>query len=135
MKSALLFTPAALLLLAACGDAKDVPAETVPADQIAVDHSIHGTNDTAATDLTEAQAAYKAANDTMHAGMAAIPADPDVAFMRGMLAHHQGAVAMSEVALKYAKDDQTRALAARVIAAQKLEIAEMEAWLEANGAQ
>ena len=52
-----------------------------------------------------------------------------------MLAHHEGAVAMSEVALKYAKDDQARDLATRIIAAQKGEIAEMQAWLEARKAQ
>ena len=64
-----------------------------------------------------------------------IPADADVAFMQGMLAHHQGAVEMSEVALKYAKDAEARDLATRVIAAQKAEIAEMQAWLKARGVQ
>ena len=53
---------------------------------------------------------------------------------QGMLAHHKGAVEMSEVALKYAKDEKARDLATRVIAAQKAEIAEMEAWLEARSA-
>ncbi len=86
-------------------------------------------------DLNEAQAAYKAASDRMHAGMAEIPADADVAFMQGMLAHHRGAVEMSEVALKYAKDAQARDLATRVIAAQKAEIEEMEAWLKERGAK
>ncbi len=71
----------------------------------------------------------------MHAAMADIPADPDVAFMQGMLAHHRGAVAMSEVALKYAKDTKARDLANRVIAAQTAEIAEMEAWLKQRAAQ
>jgi uncharacterized protein (DUF305 family) len=42
---------------------------------------------------------------------------------------------MSEVALKYAKDEQARDLATRVIAAQKAEIAEMQAWLKARGVQ
>lgn len=122
---------AALLLLAACGAKTDTDAAAGTGE---MDHSGHDMDgamggDTKA-ELTEAQAAYKAANDAMHAGMAEIPADPDVAFMQGMLAHHQGAVAMSEVALKYAKDEQARDLAARVIAAQKEEIAEMEAWLK-----
>lgn len=131
MKTALAL--AAALLLAACG------AETtdVPVAEGTVDHAAMGHDMGAATpgDLTEAQAAYKAVNDTMHAGMADIPADPDVAFMQGMLAHHEGAVAMSQVALKYAKDDQARDLANRVIAAQKQEIAEMEAWLAARKPQ
>ena len=131
MKTALAL--AAALLLAACG------AETadVPVAEGTVDHAAMGHDMGAATpgELTQAQAAYKAVNDTMHAGMADIPADPDVAFMQGMLAHHEGAVAMSQVALKYAKDDQARDLANRVIAAQKQEIAEMEAWLAARKPQ
>jgi uncharacterized protein (DUF305 family) len=128
--------PAALLLLAACGAETDTETATGTGE---MDHSGHGTDGAMGADakaeLTEAQAAYKAANDAMHAGMADIPVDPDVAFMEGMLAHHQGAVAMSEVALKYAKDAQARDLAARVIAAQKEEIAEMEAWLKERSAK
>lgn len=125
----------AVVLMAACGDAKDVPTKTVPADPVAIDHSGHDMGGQTKAELTEAQAAYKAANDTMHTAMATISDDPDVAFMQGMLAHHQGAVAMSEVALKYAKDETARDLAARVIAAQKAEIAEMEAWLKARSVQ
>lgn len=129
----------ALLLLAACGT--ETPAKDAAVDHSAMDHGTmdHSGHDmgagTPAADLTEAQTAYKAVNDRMHAGMADIPADAEVAFMQGMLAHHKGAVEMSEVALKYAKDEQARDLAARVIAAQKEEIAEMEAWLKARGVQ
>lgn len=82
-----------------------------------------------------AQTAYAAANATMHQGMAKIDADPDVAFMQGMVAHHKGAVAMSEVALKYGKDAKVRDLANRIIKAQAGEIAEMEAWLAEHGAE
>jgi uncharacterized protein (DUF305 family) len=105
------------------------------ADHSMMDRSGQDTGGAVKGELTEAQAAYKAANDAMHAGMADIPADPDVAFMQGMLAHHRGAVAMSEVALKYAKDAKARDLAARVIAAQSAEIAEMEAWLKDRAAK
>jgi len=134
----LLAAAGALMLLVACGadGAKDEGAVDHSAmDHSAMDHSGHDMGPEAKTDLTEAQAAYKAVNDRMHAGMADIPADPDVAFMAGMLAHHQGAVEMSEVALQYAKDAQARDLAARVIAAQKEEIAEMEAWLKERSAK
>lgn len=132
MKPILALAPAALLLTA-CG--AETPAQDAAVDHSAMDHSGHDMSGDAKAELTEAQAAYKKANDTMHAGMADIPADPDVAFMQGMLAHHQGAVEMSEVALKYAKDAEARDLATRVIAAQKTEIAEMEAWLKARGVQ
>jgi len=87
----------------------------------------------AAAPQNEAQQAYAAVNARMHEGMASIDADPDVAFMQGMLAHHRGAVEMSEVALKYGKDAKVRDLAVRIIKAQQGEIAEMEAWLKERG--
>jgi uncharacterized protein (DUF305 family) len=130
--TATLFAAAAVLSLTACGG-----KATPDGEPEAVGDSQHMTGDTATAntdDLTEAQAAYRAANDRMHAGMAEIPADADVAFMKGMLAHHRGAVEMSEVALKYAKDEQARGLAIRVISAQKAEIDEMEAWLKDRSA-
>ncbi|KPP84436.1 DUF305 domain-containing protein [Erythrobacter sp. HL-111] len=132
-----LIATAAALLLSACG-AKTDPAKdaaTGEVDHAMIDHSGHDMGGSADSKLSEAQAAFKAANDKMHAGMADIPEDADIAFMQGMLAHHQGAVEMSEVALKYARDEQARDLAARVIAAQKEEIAEMEAWLKERGAR
>lgn len=130
MKATLLLCPA-LLLIAACA-AETPKRDAAAVDHSTMDHSGHDMGGDAKAELTEAQAAYKAVNDRMHAGMADIPADADVAFMQGMLAHHKGAVEMSEVALKYAKDEAARGLAARVIAAQKAEIAEMEAWLKAR---
>ena len=133
MKPIAILAPTALVLLAACGADTDTAAKPAAVDHSTMDHSGHDMTGAAKPELTEAQAAYKAVNDKMHAGMADIPADADVAFMQGMLAHHQGAVEMSEVALKYAKDEQARDLAARVIAAQKAEIAEMQAWLKARG--
>ena len=58
--------------------------------------------------------------------------DADVAFAKGMLPHHEGAVDMAEIQLKYGKDDTMRKLAEDVIAAQEAEIKQMEDWLEAN---
>jgi uncharacterized protein (DUF305 family) len=135
MKPILILAPATLVLLAACGADTDTADKPAAVDHSTMDHSGHDMGGAAKPELTEAQAAYKAVNDKMHAGMADIPADADVAFMQGMLAHHQGAVEMSEVALKYAKDAEARDLATRVIAAQKAEIAEMQAWLKARGVQ
>ena len=84
----------------------------------------------AAEPLNAAQQAYTDANARMHEGMAAIPADPDEAFMRGMLAHHRGAVEMAEIELEHGKDPEARELAQAIIAAQQAEIAQMEAWLD-----
>ena len=58
--------------------------------------------------------------------------DADVAFAKGMLPHHEGAVDMAEIQLKYGKDETMRKLAEDVIAAQEAEIKQMEDWLEAN---
>jgi uncharacterized protein (DUF305 family) len=53
-------------------------------------------------------------------------ADKD--FVAGMIAHHQGAIDMARVELKYGKDAQIRKLARDIIAAQTKEIAFMKAW-------
>ena len=44
------------------------------------------------SDKNEAEIAYEEANAKMHQGMGVIDPDPDIAFMQGMIPHHQGAV-------------------------------------------
>ena len=68
----------------------------------------------------------------MHGPMmkAAMIKDPDLAFNCGMIAHHQGAIAMSEIVLKMGKDDESKKMAQMIIDAQKKEIAEMTKWVE-----
>jgi uncharacterized protein (DUF305 family) len=56
--------------------------------------------------------------------------DADVAFICGMIAHHMGAVQMSQVELKYGKDEWARQLAQNIIDAQMKEIDDMTKWLE-----
>ncbi|WP_375276317.1 CopM family metallochaperone [Methylorubrum thiocyanatum] len=115
------------LILAAC-------TETTPG-QTGAESMQHSAGDQplgAANQRSAAQQAFAEANDRMHAAMSEIPSDADEAFMRGMLAHHRGAVEMAEVELAHGKDEEARDLAQRIIEAQQAEIEEMEAWLEAR---
>lgn len=78
-----------------------------------------------------ARIAYQQAMEHMHGPLmkGVTHADPDVAFVLGMIPHHQGAVDMAEIQLRFGKDETSRKLAAEIIAAQKHEIAEMREWL------
>ncbi|MQT13518.1 CopM family metallochaperone [Segnochrobactrum spirostomi] len=77
-----------------------------------------------------ADKALDAANQRMMGAMDVKPTgNPDRDFVRMMIAHHQGAIDMAKVELKYGKDPEIRRLASAIVAAQEKEIAEMKAWL------
>ncbi len=95
--------------------------------------------DTAApmADTGAMQQAYAKGMDAMHGEMTLGIADPnpDMAFARGMLPHHVGAVDMAEVQLQYGKDAEMLQLAQDIIDAQQPEIEQMRNWIRANGGQ
>ncbi len=99
-------------------------------------HEGHGQQSSSNKDHGDnpAVVAYKAANDRMHEDMSmSFTGDPDVDFAKGMIPHHEGAIAMADIVLEYGEDPEIRQLAEDIIAAQESEIAFLREWLEQQG--
>ena len=114
-------------------------ATVAPAAAQSVHGHDHGSHHSAAPikgTVNEATTAYAEANAKMHAGMdIQFSGDADVDFVRGMIAHHQGAVDMARIVLQHGKDPEIRKLAGDIIKAQEGEIAMMQEWLKKRGLQ
>jgi uncharacterized protein (DUF305 family) len=128
----------ATLLASALAFALAAPAfaeDTLPPICGVAEHAMHdmGAMDGMAADppLDEAHAALMSGMGTMDSqmmqGMKA--ADIDVAFICGMIPHHQGAIAMARAELQFGDDPAAKDLAANIIKAQEGEIAWMLDWL------
>ncbi len=87
------------------------------------------TTQSASLTPAEIEALYKARTDS--ARMRFTPAD--VAFVTGMIGHHAQAILMSELAPTHGASPQVQTLAARIINAQRDEIALMQRWLSDRG--
>jgi uncharacterized protein (DUF305 family) len=97
----------------------------------------HGTQASPSQTGAQSQAAkaYVEAMDKMHGPMmqGIQDPDPDVAFVKGMIPHHQSAIDMAKVVLQHGRDEQTKKWANDVIREQQREIDEMQEWLKAKG--
>lgn len=82
--------------------------------------------------MTDDQKASMEGMKSMHMNMmqGMMKKDADVAFVCGMIAHHMGAISMSEVELKYGDNEWAKKTAQKIIDAQTKEIAEMTDWLD-----
>lgn len=77
---------------------------------------------------------YGQAEMDMHQKMmSAMGADATETWVRKMVEHHRGGIAMSRIVLRETKDPNVRQMATKTIAEQTREIGELNAWLRAHG--
>ena len=78
-------------------------------------------------------AGYQAAMMKMHADMSInYSGDADADFARGMIPHHEGAVAMANILLQYGKSLELSTLAEGIVKGQTAEITVLRDWLAAK---
>lgn len=109
-------------MLSACGTVvkKDEPLSNEKSD----------TKIRSDVNLNAAQQAFAKANNRMHTAMGDIDQDADIAFIQGMIPHHQGAVDMANIILEHGDDEEAKELARNIIKAQEEEIEWMKNWLK-----
>jgi len=128
----------ATLALTACDGGGD-PVNQALRDTAAANHSAQvqdgavsaspHTGHAAPGTPTAGDRAFAASEASMHEKMAAASGETvDQAYIAKMIAHHEGAVEMAEVALRDSRDPEIRRMAQAVVDAQTREIAEMRAW-------
>jgi uncharacterized protein (DUF305 family) len=65
--------------------------------------------------------------------MQAMGTDDAETWTRKMIEHHRGAIEMSQIALREARDRETRMMAQKTIAMQRQDIAKLQDWLRRRG--
>lgn len=65
--------------------------------------------------------------------MSAVGNDATETWVRKMIEHHRGAIAMSRIVLRDTRDANVRSMATKSEAEQTREIGELQAWLKTHG--
>ena len=112
----------AALFLVACVAATISPAGIAHAQE-------QGAAQPASLSPAEFEAVYRARTDSARMRFT----EADVEFVTGMIGHHAQALIMSDLAPKNGASPQVQVLSARIINAQKDEIALMQQWLRDRG--
>ncbi|MEV0978863.1 DUF305 domain-containing protein [Streptomyces sp. NPDC049915] len=115
-------TAFALLTLGGCDSGTDAKSPASGGPSVLVPGRPGEANRT----LSAEEAAQQRADDDT-------PNAADVSYARMMIAHHEQALRMSELAAEHARSEDVKRLAARIAAAQGPEIATMRAWLKEYG--
>jgi uncharacterized protein (DUF305 family) len=76
---------------------------------------------------------YAEVGMAMHHKMMVVGADASETWIRQMIEHHRGAIAMSKIAVAQASDKDVRTMAQKVVTMQEMEVANFESWLKRNG--
>lgn len=109
---------------------KPIPDICLKSGTPAMDSSMaHGDHTT--TYFSPGHEAMNKGLDEMHTAMqSGMQAENiDVAFVCGMIPHHQGAISMARAQLEYGKDEWVKQLSRGIIEAQEREIDQMIDWL------
>ena len=124
-----------LAALALAPSALGLPASAQPAHDHPMPMASPASPQAGMTPANPSTDAYRAAMTAMHRNMdVPYTGNADRDFVAGMIPHHQGAVEMARIELRYGKDPVLRRLARDVIAAQDREIALMRRWQARNPA-
>ena len=117
----------AIALSAAAFTAQAQIAAPMPAEHM-------GTNHAADAQTSDATRAFQQGEEKMMKDMSRpYSGNVDKDFVAHMLPHHEGAVDMAQVQLKYGKDPELRKMARDIIKSQKQEVAFMKKWQAKNG--
>ena len=76
---------------------------------------------------------YAEVGMAMHHKMMVVGADASETWIRQMIEHHRGAIAMSKIAVAQASNKDVRTMAQKVVTMQEKEVASLQSWLKRNG--